>query len=124
MAKETLLQSMWLGYGDDRILRVRILEGVTVDLQQAKLMNEAMLRLSDEEKFLVMIDARASYSWDKDAQEFIALNSDFRIATAVITSNPVTRLLTNSFVFIFKPVYPIKIFLEEEKAVEWLKEFL
>lgn len=124
MAKETLLQTMWLGFGEDNILRMRILEGVTIDLQQAKLMNEAMLRLAGEGPFPVLIDARATYSWDKDAQEYIAQNSTFRLATAVITNNPVTRLLSNSYVKIFKPTYPLRIFSDEEKAVAWLKELM
>lgn len=121
MAKETVLQSMWIGYGEDKILRIRILDGVTIDLKQAKLMNESMMRLAEEKRFPVLIDARASFNWDKDAQEYVANHSDFRIATAVITNNPVSRLLTNTFVKIFKPSYPVKIFSEEEKAVKWLK---
>jgi hypothetical protein len=124
MAKETVLQSMWIGYGEDKILRIRILDGVTIDLKQAKLMTESMQRLAEEKRFPVLIDARASYSWDKDAQEYVANHSDFRIATAVITNNPVSRLLTNTYVKIFKPSYPVKIFSEEEKAVNWLKGLL
>jgi hypothetical protein len=124
MAKETLLQSMWLGYDEDKILRVRILDGVTVDLQQSKLMVEAMMRLADEKRFPVLIDGRVNYTWTKEAQEHNVLNSDFRLATAVLTNNPVTQLLTNTYVRIFKPKYPVRIFSKEEKAVAWLREFL
>lgn len=124
MAKETLLQTMWLGFGEDKILRVRILEGVTVDLQQAKLMNEAMLRLAGEGPFAVLMDTRANYSWDKDAQEYIANNSGFRLATAIVTNNPVSRVISNSYIKLFKPEYPSKIFADEEKAVAWLKEMM
>ncbi|MDQ3112208.1 MAG: STAS/SEC14 domain-containing protein [Bacteroidota bacterium] len=123
MAKETLLQTMWIGFGEDKILRVRILEGVTVNLQQAKLMNEAMIRLAGAGQFAVLIDARVTYSWDKDAQEYIANNSGFRLATAILTNNSVSRLLTNSYVRLFKPEYPTKIFSDEEKAIAWLKEW-
>lgn len=124
MAKETLLQTMWMGFGDDRILRIRILEGVTIDLKQAKLMNECMIRLAETDRFPVLIDARASYNWDKDAQEYSATHSDFRLATAVITNNPLSKLLTNTYVKIFKPPYPVQLFSNEEKAVSWLQEFL
>ncbi len=124
MAKETLLQTMYMSFGEDKILRVRILEGVTIDLKQAKLMNECMIRLAETDRFPVLIDARASYNWEKDAQEYNATHSDFRLATAVMTNNPVSRLLTNTYVKIFKPNYPVKIFSDEEKAVLWLKEFL
>ena len=124
MAKETLLQTMWMGFGDEKIIRVRILEGMKIDLKQAKLMNECMLRLAEKDRFPVLIDARASYSWNKDAQEYNATHSDSRLATAVITNNPVSRLLTNTYVKIFKPAYPVKIFSNEAKAILWLKEFM
>jgi hypothetical protein len=124
MAKETLLQSMWIGYGEDKILRIKILEGVTIDLKQAKLMNESMQRLAEEATFPVLIDARVNYDWDKDAQEYVALNSGFRLATAVITNNPLVRVLSNSYSKIFKPSYPLRIFSDEEKAIAWLKEMM
>ena len=124
MAKETLLQSMWMGYGEDKILRIRILEGVTIDLTQAKLMNDSMIRLADEIPMAVIIDTRANYHWDKDAQEYVAQNSQHRLATAVITNNPVSRLLSNSYVKLFKPSYPSRIFPDEAKAVVWLKEIM
>ena len=115
---------MWIGYGEDKILRIRILEGVNIDLKQAKLMNESMQRLAGDGPFPVLIDARVNYDWDKDAQEYIALHSDCRLATAVITNNPLVRLLSNSYVKIFKPSYPSRIFQDEEKAVAWLKEMM
>ncbi|CAN5374078.1 hypothetical protein BH09BAC5_BH09BAC5_20890 [soil metagenome] len=122
MAKEALLQTMWLGFGEDKILRVRILEGAKVDLQQSKLMNESMLRMAVEVPFPVLIDTRANFIWERDAQEFLAANSDFRLAVAIITNNPISRLITNSYVKFFKPAYPTKIFSSEEKAIVWLKE--
>lgn len=124
MAKETLLQSCWLGYGEDKILRMRVLEGAVIDLNQAKLITEAMMRLADVTPVPVLIDGRQSYTWDKDAQEYIALNSGFRLATALITNNAVSRILSNSYAKIFKPTYPIKIFSSEEKAVEWLRSLM
>lgn len=125
MAKETLLQSCWIGYGEDKIIRMRIFEDTTIDLGQARLINESIRRLAVGENLIpVMIDARATYSWDKDAQEYIAQNSGFRLATALITNNPVSRVLTNSYSKIFKPNYPLRIFSNEEKAIAWLKEMM
>lgn len=124
MAKETLLQSCWLGYGEDKILRMRVLEGAVIDLKQAKLITESMKRLADEGPVPVLIDGRQSYTWDKDAQEYIAQHSDFRLGTALITNNSVIRIISNSYAKIFKPTYPLRIFPNEEKAVTWLKSLM
>jgi acetylornithine/succinyldiaminopimelate/putrescine aminotransferase len=124
MAKETVLQSCWLGYGEDKILRMRVLEGATIDLQQAKLITESMMRLADETPVPVLIDGRQNYTWDKDAQEYIAQHSGFRLATALITNNAVVRIFSNSYAKVFKPSYPLRIFTNEEKAVAWLKEMM
>jgi hypothetical protein len=124
MAKETLLQSCWMGYGEDKILRMRVLEGATIDIQQAKLITESMLRLADEVPVAVLIDGRENYTWDKDAQEYIAQNSNYRLATALITNNPVVRIFSNSYAKVFKPSYPLRIFTDEEKAIAWLKEMM
>ncbi|MEO5642896.1 MAG: hypothetical protein ABIQ40_08940 [Bacteroidia bacterium] len=124
MAKETLLQSCWLGYGEDKILRMRVLEGAVIDLKQAKMITESMKRLADEVPVAVLIDGRQNYIWDKDAQEYIALHSGYRLATALITNNAVVRIFSNSYAKIFKPSYPFRIFSTEEKAIAWLKSLM
>ncbi len=124
MAKETLLQSCWLGFGEDKILRMRVLEGAVIDLMQAKMITESMQRLAEGKRIPVLIDGRHNYTWDKDAQEYIAQNSGFRIATALITDNAVIRILSNSYSKVFKPSYPLKIFSNEEKAIKWLRSFI
>ncbi|MBI3510043.1 MAG: STAS/SEC14 domain-containing protein [Bacteroidetes bacterium] len=124
MAKEILLQSMLLTYGEDGILRMKIHENSVIDLRQSKLMNESMMRLAEKKKFPVLIDARTNYTWEKDAQEYIATNSSFRIATAVLITNPVVRMLSNAYVSMFKPSYPVKQFSDEAEAIQWLKEMM
>lgn len=113
-----------MGYAEDKILRVRVLEGAIIDLNQAKLITESMKRLADETPIPVLIDGRQNYTWNKDAQEYIAQHSDFRLATALITNNPLIRIISNSYAKIFKPTYPLRIFSNEEKAVEWLRSLM
>ena len=124
MAEETVLQSSLIVFGNDNILRVRIKEGVTIDLEQAKIMNENMKRHAGNGKIPVLLDARVSYSWDKDAQQYIADHSEWRLATAVLSDNPFSRLLSNTYKKIFKPPYPSKLFTQEEKAIKWLKKLM
>jgi hypothetical protein len=88
------------------------------------MITESMQRLAEGERIPVLIDGRQNYTWDKDAQEYIAQNSGFRIATALLTDNAVIRIFSNSYAKIFKPSYPLKIFSNEEKAIEWLKTMM
>ena len=124
MAKETLLQSCWLGFGADKILRMRVLEGAVIDLMQAKLITESMLRLAEGNRIPVLIDGRQNWTWDKDAQEYNAQNSGFRIATALIINNAVTRIVSNTYAKVFKPSYPLSVFSNEEMAVAWLRSLV
>jgi hypothetical protein len=121
MAKEAVIETAVMIYGDDGILRIRINEGANIDLSQAKLTNETIRRLCGDAKILVLTDATAQYTITKEAQEFGAQHVDNRIATAVLSSNPLGKISLNIFLSIFKPSTKFKFFTNEEKAVEWLK---
>src|SRR5665213_1502140 len=98
MAEETVLQSVLLVFGNDRILRMKIKEGVTIDLKQAKIINENLRKHATNGKIPILIDARVNYKWEKDAQEYLANHSDFRLATAVLSDKPLSRMLTNTYI--------------------------
>ena len=122
MAKEAVIETAVMIYGDDGILRIRINEGAHIDLAQAKLTRETIRRLCGETKIPVLVDATVRYTITKEAEEFGAQNANNRIATAVISSNPFGKISLNIFLAIFKPSTTFKFFMNEEKAVEWLNE--
>lgn len=122
MAKEAVLETVLMTYGDDGILRIRINDGAVIGLPQAKLQFETIKRLCGEDKIAVLVDSSASHTITKEAQEFAANNVGNRIATAVISPNPFSKLTLNLFLGIFRPTTPFKMFTSEENAVKWLKE--
>jgi hypothetical protein len=122
MAKEAVLETVTMSYGEDGILRIRIEEGAAIGLLQAKLQFETIRRLCGDAKILVLIDARAHHTVTKEAQEYAAQNVGGRIATAVINQNPFAQISLNLYLKIFKPVSPYRLFSEEDEAVAWLKE--
>lgn len=124
MAKEALLSTAAMSYGDDGILRIRILANATIGIEQVKLQYEYTRHLCGTGNVPVLVDARHTFSITREAQQYSAQQSAGRIATAVVTNNPVTRILTNTYVKIFKPASPVKMFSGEEEAVMWLKEKL
>jgi hypothetical protein len=122
MSKEAVLETVTMSYGDDGILRIKINEGAVMGLPQAKLQFETIRRLCGEGKILVLIDATASHTVTKEAQEYAAQNVGNRIATAVINPNPFSKISLNLFLRIFRPTTPYRMFSNEENASAWLKE--
>jgi hypothetical protein len=45
-------------------------------------------------------------------------------AMAMITSSPLTRMLANLFFNFKPPSYPIKMFLNEKDATQWIKQYV
>lgn len=124
MAKEAVLETVLMTYGEDGILRIRINEGVTIGLEQAKLQFETIRRMCGDDRILVLVDATRSHTVTKEAQEYAAQNVGNRIATAVIASNAFSKISLNIYLSIFKPVSPFRMFMNEELATKWLKEIV
>lgn len=122
MAKEAVLETVLMTYGDDGILRIRINEGAVIGLSQAKLQFETIRRLCGDVKIAVLVDATLNHTVTKEAQAYAAQNVDNRIATAVINPNPFAKITLNIFLSIFKPATPFRTFTKEESALMWLKE--
>jgi hypothetical protein len=122
MAKEAVLETVLMTYGEDGILRIRINEGAIIRLSQAKLQVETIKRLCGAGKIAVLIDASAAHTVTKDAQEYSANNVGNRIATAVLNSNPISKIGLNFYLKIFRPSTPYRLFSNEENAVKWLKD--
>lgn len=124
MANEAVLETVVMTYGDDGILRITINEGASIGIQQTRLQLETIRRICGDAKIPVLIDARASHHVSTEAKEFTAQNVGNRIATAVISSNPLTKISVNIFVSVFRPSTPYRVFSNEAKAEKWLSEQL
>jgi hypothetical protein len=107
-------------YGDDGILRVKIMEGAVIGREQVKMQMETIERMGIHIPHLALVDARNDFTITKDGQETAAAYYHMRIATAVVTGNPVTRMLSNAYVDIFKPASPVRLFSNEKDAEAWL----
>lgn len=122
MAKEAVLETVLMTYGDDGILRIRINEGADITLAQAKLQLDTIRRLCGDKKVPMLVDARANYTTSREAHEFSAQQEGIRLATAVISSNQFTKMSLNLYLSIFKPSTPYKLFTNEQDALVWLRE--
>lgn len=122
MAKEAILETLTMSYDDDYILRITINEGAQIGLSQVKLQFETIRRICGDEKIVVLVDASASHTVTSEAKEYAAVHSGNRIATAILSANPIMKITVNLFSKVFKPKSTYKWFSSKVKAEKWLLE--
>lgn len=110
---------------DDGILRIKVLEGADITLENIKKNFEVYKELLGDKKALLMIDSRAKYNFTKEARIFTAKNQMGlnRVAVAHVIGSFANRWIISIYVRINKPVVPTKMFSSEERAIKWLKSF-
>lgn len=97
MGKDAILETLTLSYDDDNILRITINEGVEIGLSQVRLQFEKIRRICGDDKIVVLVDASASHTVSSEAKEYAASHSDNRIATAILSANPIMKITSESF---------------------------
>lgn len=63
---------------------------------------------------------RMSKEVREDAAEF---GSKYYKCLAVVINSSLSRIIANLFMKFSKPPFPVKLFTDEDKAIEWLKTF-
>jgi hypothetical protein len=110
---------------ENRILRIKILEGAEIELSDALQNLEATKLLTKKDRYLILVDGRVSLSVSREARAFAAQSkNDNSIASAMIITSTANKLIGNFYINVNKPNIPTRIFSSEEKAIEWLSGFL
>jgi hypothetical protein len=74
--------------------------------------------------YLVFCDARGLKEIDKAARDYLARDgSDLVIAVGILIESPVTRILTNFYLTISKPLTPTKLFTDRDEAIAYLNSY-
>ena len=109
----------------DEILRVKILEGADITLENIKNNFEIYKKLLGGKKALLLIDSRVKFNYSKEARIYTASNQMElnRVAVAHIISSFANRWVISIYIWFNKPHVPTRMFSSEEKALKWLKSF-
>lgn len=120
----TSFSKVWLG--DDGICRVVLQPYVVVGLAEMQENLAAQKKVIGKGKGPVLVDMRAINNSTHEAREFGAGEEFNQVVTAVaiIENTRVGEILGNLFINFSNPLFPTNMFTSEEKAVEWLKEFI
>lgn len=107
------------------IVKIQFKQDVEVDLEDVKQNHEASQVLAGGNKHLVLLDVRGYAIGSDKAKVFSASKhpASYRIAVATLVSSLAARLRGNAYIRFNKPKVPTRLFSQEQKAIEWLKEF-
>lgn len=116
-------QQMWLD--DFGILRTVMQEGMHVTLEDAKAHTQAGLELTRGKKHPVLVDLRKIKSMERAARMYYADSDTTHMekAVAILVGTPIAQVIGNFFINLNSSTIPTRLFLEEEEAIEWLKQY-
>jgi hypothetical protein len=114
----------WMG--EDGILRVICLPGVTMGLDDAiENVNACPGELLRSETPPVLIDLRRIRSLTREAREFFAGPRNKRIcAAAMVIDSPLSRVIGNFFIGLSRMQVDHRLFTSYNDAVEWLSGYV
>jgi len=108
---------------EDGVLFYVYKSNVIIDLKAAKEIIAERTRLLQGEKRPLLTDIRGVRYFDKEARDFFARASGLVKCNAVLADSPASRLITDFYISVNKPVTPIKIFTDREEAIRYLQSF-
>jgi hypothetical protein len=103
------------------IIYLRLTKAILWGVKEITEYNEAVDKLREGKHHVSFTDARVGADLSPEARE-IAAKSPFVVANAVLVKWLAQRLITNVFVKVNKPPFPMQVFTEEDKATKWLMD--
>ncbi len=96
----------------------------TEDLAGAKKGVEEIKQISGGVRHPVLVDIRRIKKISLDARRYYASEDSIgaHLAVALLAGSTMSRMIGNFFLGVNRPKFPVKLFDDESKAIEWLKK--
>ena len=109
----------WMG--EDGVARTVVKAGSEIELEDAQENSRAVNALPGPETFALVIDSRHIKSISKEARDHFSMRGrESRvIGFAIVIESPLSTIIGNFFMGLNKPRVPMRLFTDEEKAVQW-----
>ena len=106
------------------IVYLRFKNDVVLGAKEVLEIGEAGDKLCNHKPRLILTDARVPVDITKQGREVSSIPENYAnvIANAVVVKWLAQRLIANVFMEVNKPPYPMRVFTDEKKAVNWLLE--
>jgi hypothetical protein len=111
----------WMGV--DGIARTVVKDNAEVQLEDAVENSVCINALPGPDRFVLLIDSRPIKSITKEARDHFSMRGrESRvIGFAILIHSPLSTIIGNFFMGLNKPRVPMRLFTDEEKALEWCK---
>ena len=112
-------------FGEDGIARTKVKEGSEITIADAKVNSIIVNKLSEQEKYPMIVDTSGIKSMEKEARDYLAIQDrESRInAIAIIRKTHIGNMIANFFIGLNKPSVPVKLFRNEAEALKWCDKF-
>lgn len=116
----TRTEKIWID--EQNLLRFEALPVKEHNLDDAKINVQKAFELVNGKKHLALIDIRNAMDVSRDARKYYAgeENSKVILKGALLIDNPISSVIGNFFLGLNNPVFPVKLFTSQEKAISWL----
>ena len=118
------LYSATLSLDNEMVLLIKFKDEVEVDIEEAKNIVDASLKMVSGEPFYLLADARDIHSsMDHDSRKYIAEHKEFNrlnIAQSILVNNMHIRLIANFYFKFYGHINPVKIFTDFKQGKKWL----
>jgi len=114
----------WLG--DNEICYTVVKPNAVVEIADA-IENSAIVKeISDGKTYPMLVNLKEIKSITKEARDHFSMQGRTPGIKAIglLIKSPASTIIGNFFLGLNKSVVPVKLFTKEEKAVDWLKQFL
>lgn len=109
---------------DDGILFCKYKPYTILILSAAKQVVTDRLKLQGEISFPVLCDIRAIDNAEKSARDFMSFEGTTLCSAVAFLAEPdYTKELFNFYVALNKPAIPVRLFTQEQEAINYLKTF-
>lgn len=114
--------TLWMEGG---MLFGRYAPDLHLSLAVAKACVEARIFYSKGQAYPLLVDMKGIKSTTREARRYMAtIGATLVTAAALITGSAINRTIGNIFLKIDRPSVPLKLFTDEQKAMEWLGQFV
>lgn len=108
----------------DGILLVTYKRGITITLAMARQMIKERLAFTQYKPYPILVKDEGLVSVDKDARDFFSNEgTEGLTAGAFVIKSVYSAFFFNFYLRITSPKVPVKMFTDEIKALEWLRQY-
>jgi hypothetical protein len=107
----------------DGYIFTKVKSGSEITVQDAKENTAAVIKVSGDSNFPILVDLREIKSISKEARDHFSMRGRKPHVTAIamLVKSPVSRIIGNFFLGLNRPTVPTRLFTAEKDAITWMK---